>query len=370
MPAHPFREIVNCTCRPCYETRKEVLFHHTHPNWVMVNGDIEEKMNKWASVWRALSVYQDLTPASKVWRRQAMAKRWSIFSWKCRIRDPPGRRTQDLCYHWKWSKGFRWEWGLSIPSAARGEMGHSRAVKRWKAESTGKSWTTSMKRQETAGATLQRTHKTHHEKNQQPASSVHASHNQCISSQFPASQRPSAPFNTGSGMNKEISLSISPLRMMLNFLNTGCWVDTAEGGCCPAVPTTGRGGRHRCQVSWSSTGMGHGPWGQSLCNLVRLAGDQLSAAFRTCRPESHSAHTLSRPRFARELPLQALTPTAVSCHPACTPERCLLLASNSQPRSKLDRQETCFLPFNGLKHFFSCRKVQSLPCSSFLGYSP
>ena len=160
------------------------------------------------------------------------------------------------------------------------------------------------------------------------------------------------------------------MRTMLNFLSTGCWADTAEGGCCPAVPTTGRGGRHRCQVSWSSTGMGHGPWGQSLCNLVRLAGDQLSAAFRTCRPESHSAHTLSRPRFARELPLQALTPTAVSCHPACTPERCLLLASNSQPRSKLDRQETCFLPFNGLKHFFSCRKVQSLPCSSFLGYSP
>ena len=178
----------------------------------MVNGDTEEKMNKWASVGRALSVYQDLTPASKVWRRQAMAKRWSIFSWKCRIRDPPGRRTQDLCYHWKWSKSFRWESGLSIPSAARGEMGHSRAEKHWKAESTGKSWTTSMKRQETAGATLQRTHKMHHEKNQQSASSVHASHNQCISSQFPASQRPSAPFNTGSGMNKEIPLSISPVR--------------------------------------------------------------------------------------------------------------------------------------------------------------
>lgn len=151
------------------------------------------------------------------------------------------------------------------------------------------------------------------------------------------------------------------MRTKSNVLSTRCWADTAEGGRCPAVPTTGRGGRHSCHVSWSSTGMGHGPWGQSLCNLVRLAGDQLSAAFQTCKPESHSAHTLSRPRFARELPLQALTPTAISCHPACTPERCLLLASNSQPRSKLDRPETFFFAIQWTKTFLL---LQESPKSS------
>ena len=50
------------------------------------------------------------------------------------------------------------------------------------------------------------------EKNQLSASSVNASHNHHISSQSMASQLPSAPFNIGSGMNKEIPLSISSLR--------------------------------------------------------------------------------------------------------------------------------------------------------------
>lgn len=172
-----------------------------------------------------------------------MAKSWSIFPLKCRIRDPPGRGTEDLFYHWKPIKGFRWESGLSIPSAARGEMGHCRAVKRWKAESTGKSWTTIMKRQETAGGTLQRTHKTHHEKNQQSASFINASHNHCIRSQSTASQLPSAPFNIGSGMNKETPLSISPLRW------ERCWtfsVQVLGGHCrrgrCPAASTSGQVG--------------------------------------------------------------------------------------------------------------------------------
>lgn len=133
------------------------------------------------------------------------------------------------------------------------------------------------------------------------------------------------------------------MRTTLNFLSTGCWADTAEGGRHPAVSTTGRGGRRGSQVILSLTSPDRGPWGQSLCNLVPLAGDKLSAALQTCKPASHSAYTLSRPRFARELPPHALTPTAVSCHPVCTPERCLLLPSNSQPRSKLEKQETFFV---------------------------
>lgn len=33
---------------------KEVLIHHTYPSWVMANGNIEEKTNKWVSIWKAL----------------------------------------------------------------------------------------------------------------------------------------------------------------------------------------------------------------------------------------------------------------------------------------------------------------------------
>lgn len=129
------------------------------------------------------------------------------------------------------------------------------------------------------------------------------------------------------------------MRTMLNFLSTGAG-RTLQKGTLSCSFHLGSGGRHGCQIILSHTGPS--PWGQSLCNLVPLAGDKLSAALQTCQPASHSAHTLSRPRFARELPPQALTHTAVSCHPVCTLERCLLLPSNSQPRSKLDKQEIFF----------------------------
>lgn len=159
------------------------------------------------------------------------------------------------------------------------------------------------------------------------------------------------------------------MRTTLNFLSTGCWADTAEGGHHPAVSTTGRGGRRGSQVILSLTSPDRGPWGQSLCNLVPLAGDKLSVALQTCKPASHSAYTLSRPRFARELHHTPSPPLLYLAIRSALQNVAYCFPATPNPGLNWKNRKL-FLSFNGLKHFFPCRKVQSLPCSSFLGYAP
>lgn len=188
-------------------------------------------------------------------------------------------------------------------------------------------------------------------------------HGHCVSYQFfPCLLALNAPFNICSVMNNKIPWSISPLKgEVLSFLSTGCWKDIAGGRGCPAVSTKGQG--------WEVWVWGHlvEQWTQNAvplwpCSFTSLPQPSPPGSQSPTQPTRLKASCLHLHWVSHYKPTALLL---ISCHPACTPEGCLLLPGTPhQLQTGQNRKLLCYLV--GWNIPSPARRPRPLPsCPSF-----